>query len=169
MKQDSSLPNGDQFKLTKSGLPREILRSSPVFVIVYLCLRLLTIIGAKLLPKAPSPSRSPLTVVTYGLLVQLANLVFEMNFVDFLFYSTYNLMSFLHFSNLKNLSFTLNKAISLLILVECSVYISKLMGAAVDTQQAQESLVTHQLPRAHRHPRCQERPATKSLGEGVQR
>lgn len=128
-------PNTFYNKLSKEEQQRHLLRSSGVFVIVYLGLRILDIMCQVVLNN--SRKRSVRTKIR-SFVSNLRSFFFEMSYIDFAFYSSYALLG----PTDTNLLLTdkwyfLNKIIALILLTECTVFACNVF-MAVNTDDKDE-------------------------------
>jgi len=128
MKEQLSFPNNSYYKLTNNSIPKDILRSISVAPVTYLALKLLS----ALLRRCHSPQTAPQLFKSrlIFLLSFLTQPVFELNFVDFIFFSAYSLLGPLSASLLTSPLYLVNKLISLVVLFDCTCYVCGIVGMA---------------------------------------
>jgi len=115
-------------KLTSLQQDRNILRSTPVFVIAYIALY----IAIAIIPtgKCTGPS-SRRFATAFEMIMKIQLFIFELSFVDFAFYASYALVGSWSLDNCKSPIFWLNKLISMFMLHECSLFVVLVVHTAL--------------------------------------
>ena len=118
-------PNGQYGKLTSSGQPKNVLRAIPLFVPVYAVLCLICALATFF---QPITKKSKILTVVYKFLLFLKAFVFEMNFVDFIFYGTYCLLGLWETGSYDHFWLIASKLISVWLIYEGVMYLLSIMS-----------------------------------------
>ena len=122
----SGIPNNSYNKLSSLNQQDYLLRANPVFVLIYPLFQLLQLALKYFLGRSKSRFSARLSTTVDS----LANLIFEMSFVDFAFYSSYSLMGIYKWEYLLNWKFIVNKLLGIYYLHICTMFTARIVHVA---------------------------------------